>query len=89
MTRVFFPTIEAAEVILKRRLSFYVTQILTGHSFFNQHQYRFKFATTPSCACGHYIESVEHFLFECNKFSSIREQFQAICLGVAMSGLNR
>ena len=81
MTRAFSPTIEAAEVIRKRRLPFYVTQILTGHSFLNQHHYRFKFATTPSCACGHQIESVEHFLFEWNKFSSIREQFQAICLG--------
>ena len=39
-------SVEAAEVIRNRRLPFYVTRILTGRSFINQHQYSFEFVPT-------------------------------------------
>ncbi|KZS05369.1 Uncharacterized protein APZ42_031464 [Daphnia magna] len=63
-TRAFFPK---------------VVQILSGHSLLNSHQSRFGFKDSPGCKCGAPLESTEHFLFFCPRFSQERTLFQAVC----------
>jgi hypothetical protein len=78
-TRAFFPRVKSAMIISRIHLSKQVIQILSGHSFLNSHQFRFGFRDSPACECGAPIESTEHFLFYCPRFSHQRTHFQAVC----------
>jgi hypothetical protein len=80
-TRAFFPHVKSATIISRFHLSKQVVQILSGHSFLNSHQFRFGFVElgSPACECGAPIESIEHFLFFCPRFSHQRSPFQATC----------
>jgi hypothetical protein len=71
-TRLFFPTVSSASAILKLRPSVGVYQLITGHCALNGHQKRFGFSVTTACLCGHAVETAEHFLFECPRFSQER-----------------
>ena len=73
-TKRFFPTIVDAHSIKSRSLPSHLSQILTGHSLLNDHQYRLNFVTSPECACGCNIENIDHFLFHCARFNSQRER---------------
>ena len=75
VTRSFFPSPQSALVLLSRRPHSFVTQILTGHSVLNDHQYRFNFIRKPSCKCGCESESVPHFLFHCPIYDLLRSDF--------------
>ena len=67
-TRLFFPTVSSASVLLKLRPSVGVYQLISGHCALNGHQKRFGFSETTACLCGHDFESAEHFLFDCPRF---------------------
>jgi hypothetical protein len=84
-TRVFFPHVKSASATLKLHLSKQVVQILSGHSFLNSHQHRFNFKDSPACVCGSPIESIEHFLFHCPRFSFPRTRFRAACSNCSVS----
>ena len=52
-TKRFFPTIvDAHSIKSNKSLPSHLSQILTGNSLLNYHQYRLKFVTSPECACG-------------------------------------
>ncbi len=80
MHQSFFPTVHDASVLKCRRLSSEVTQILTGHSLLNAHQFRFGFKTSQTCMCGYFSENVHHFLFFCPNFSDLRNNLRVTCL---------
>ena len=51
----------------------YITQILTGHACVNKHLKEMGFADTKACDhCNDPIESIEHILGDCPKYSQIR-----------------
>ncbi|KAI9549941.1 hypothetical protein GHT06_006504 [Daphnia sinensis] len=50
-TRSFFPTVQSASMLLSAQLNCQLSQILSGHSALNSHQYRFKFRPSPACPC--------------------------------------
>ena len=77
-TKCFFPTIVDAHSIKSRSLPSHLSQILTGHSLLNDHQYRLNFVTSPECACGCNIENIDHFLFHCARFNSQREFYESL-----------
>ena len=52
-TRLFFPTISSASVLLKLRRSVGLYQLISGHCALNGHQKRFRFSETTACLCGH------------------------------------
>ena len=79
-TRLFFPTVESAASFGRVHLSREQSQVLTGHSYLNVHQHRFKFRDSPMCACGDAEKTIEHFLFSCVNVSIARRNFHASCL---------
>jgi hypothetical protein len=79
VTREFFPTIQSATVLHPNHLCRQVAQILSGHSFLKEHQFRFNFTTSPKCDCGAVSESVSHFLFHWPLFSTQRRVFLTSC----------
>ena len=74
-TRSFFPDILSAKRLESLKLTGSVTQVITGHSYLNAHQFRFKFAASPTCHCGLAPETVHHFLFECATYDRERVTF--------------
>ena len=62
-----------------------VIQILTGHCFLNSYQFRFKFSESQCGSCKQPEETVEHFMFECNVFSSLRTNFMLTSLSLTKS----
>jgi hypothetical protein len=78
-TRYFFPTVQSASMLLSAQLNCQLSQILSGHSALNTHQYRFKFRPSPACSCGEPLESIEHFLFHRILFTQPRLSFSAAC----------
>ncbi|EFX70028.1 hypothetical protein DAPPUDRAFT_113102 [Daphnia pulex] len=50
-TRSFFPTVHSASMLLSAQLNCQLSQILSGHSALNTHQYRFKFRPSPAYSC--------------------------------------
>jgi len=79
LTREFSPTVQSATVLHPNKLCHQVAQILSGHSFLKEHQFRFSFTTSPKCDCGADSESVSHFLFHCPLFSTQRLVFLTSC----------
>ena len=79
LTREFFPTVQSETVLHRNQLYRQVAQILSGHSFLKEHQFRFNFTTSPKCDCGAVSESVTHFLFQCPLFSTQRRAFHTSC----------
>ncbi|EJD40238.1 hypothetical protein AURDEDRAFT_70309 [Auricularia subglabra TFB-10046 SS5] len=50
-----------------------ITQLRIGHAPLNKHLHRIQRADPPSCeACGHPIETVRHFIMECNAYDEAR-----------------
>ncbi len=79
-TKRFFPTVTDALTLESRLMPSFLSQILTGHSLLNGHQFRLKFGSTSRCACGYADETVDHFLFHCTRFTSRRENFVTVSL---------
>jgi hypothetical protein len=71
-TRLFIPTVCSASALLNLRPSVSVYQLISGHCALNGHQNRFGFSETAACLCGHAVESIDHFLFECPRFDQVR-----------------
>jgi hypothetical protein len=72
-TRLFFPEVTSAALLLRHRSNAVTFQLLSGHCALNSHQHRFGFSASPACACGHSFESISHFLFDCPNFSQLRQ----------------
>ena len=78
ITNQFFPTAESANFLKRIKLAHQVVQILTGHSCLKTFLNRIEAAESNLCSCGE-AETVEHFLFECRKFSSQRIYLKSFC----------
>lgn len=60
-------------------LSFRVTQILTGHGYFNTYLYKIGATNTAECAeCGAREDTVQHVVAECLRFTLRRNAFQTV-----------
>ncbi len=81
-TRKFFPNVKAARILITKRPSNNIAQILTAHCLLNAHQHKFGFVKDPSCSCGDPIEAIPHFLFFCPTYNNIRREFKDITLEV-------
>jgi ribonuclease HI len=69
-------TFELINTVSTRRCvgDFYVNQVLTGHGVFAEYQSRFH-NKSNICVCQAAIGSVEHVIYHCNEFVSIRNDY--------------
>ena len=77
--RLFAPELDNLKQIWKRKFSSSgLTQLFTGHSWLQEHQYRFRFSVTDRCKnCKHMVaESVDHFLFHCPRWERQRMELE-------------
>jgi hypothetical protein len=51
-----------------------LVQLRTGMARVNAYMFRINAAPSDQCACGHAQETVEHFLFQCQKWSMLRQE---------------
>jgi ribonuclease HI len=74
ITKLFFKTIkEALQYGKYNRLSYELTQALTGHGALNHYLHRFKIIDSPACPCDDDSEqTVEHVLVDCPMFIRTR-----------------
>lgn len=84
-TRLFFPDVASAAVLVERQTCALTSQILTGHCALNWHQCRFGFVSSSLCDCGLAPETVEHFLFACPRHSAARHYLEACVLAAGLS----
>lgn len=58
-------------------VDFYLTQALSGHGCFNKYLHGKNRSATPECRYCDEEDDAHHTLFECVRWASIREQFEA------------
>ena len=51
-----------------------VTSMLTGHCHLGLHKYKLSLTYTPTCACLEEDESVQHRIFKCKIYESLRRK---------------
>ncbi|XP_050090000.1 uncharacterized protein LOC126574085 [Anopheles aquasalis] len=57
------------------QVNFHLSQILSGHGFFREYLHGRGFTRSPDCTNCHGVpETPEHVLFECPRFSAVRDQ---------------
>jgi hypothetical protein len=59
---------------LSRREASVLAQLRTGMARLNGYLFRISVAASQQCACGQAIETVEHFLFRCRKWTAHRTE---------------
>ncbi|EGU72476.1 hypothetical protein FOXB_17015, partial [Fusarium oxysporum f. sp. conglutinans Fo5176] len=59
---------------LSRREASVLSQLRTGMARLNGYLFRIRVAASQQCACGQAIETVEHFLFRCTKWTAHRTE---------------
>ncbi|EXL39090.1 hypothetical protein FOCG_18288 [Fusarium oxysporum f. sp. radicis-lycopersici 26381] len=59
---------------LSRREASVLAQLRTGMARLNGYLFRISIAASQQCACGQAIETVEHFLFRCKKWTAHRTE---------------
>jgi hypothetical protein len=59
---------------LSRREASVLAQLRTGMARLNGYLFRISIAASQQCACGQAIETVEHFLFRCTKWTAHRTE---------------
>jgi hypothetical protein len=68
----FFPTVAAASVLRKVKVSYQLFQLLSGHCKLNAFLNRIQHASSPLCSCNEGEESIEHFILVCKCFETQR-----------------
>lgn len=53
-----------------------ITQLRSGHIHLNHYLHKYDQLGDPSCVCQEGIETVEHYLFTCNKYTEERQQLE-------------
>lgn len=70
-------------------VNFHMTEFLSGHGGFREYLHRIKRAASPDCpACSQVVETPEHVLFECPRFTGERQElFKHVDPGVTPDNL--
>ena len=63
---------------LKRKQVVLLSRLRTGHCHLNQYLHRFNIIETPECECGGEIETVEHYLLNCELYEEERDTLRRI-----------
>jgi len=79
ITKLFFPTASDAVILQRGLINHQTTQILTGHCRLNYFLHKIRKATSPMCPCGAEMETVQHYLFNCNRYGVERRPMIEIC----------
>ena len=77
ITKAFFKTPKDAAILKTVHLTHGLTQILTGHNRLYCFLHRLSMVASPLCECQEEAETIEHFLFACNRYVVQREAFFA------------
>jgi ribonuclease HI len=80
VTRSFFPTVASTKTITNLELPYQVVQLITGHCRLRFYLFKTACAPSPICSCGTSDETIEHFVFFCNQFSTVRASFKETAL---------
>lgn len=80
-TRTILPDLRDIETLYKHtKISFYLTQMLTGHGYHKQYLKRFKIVDSDACPCDEATaQTIEHLLKECPQFSRRRYEHETHC----------
>ena len=79
ITKRFFPTTSAAQILKHKHLPHQLIQILSGHSRLRTFLHRINASENSTCNCGQ-EETTEHFLFHCTCFNASRAPFKSYCI---------
>ena len=74
----FFPTIKDATVLKHAYIHHQVTQVLTDHSKLNSHMHKINKISSPMCNCNEGEETVEHFIYRCQKHTLLRNKLKNV-----------
>ena len=75
----FFPDLVDLQSALKLPGFSHVGRPITRHCSLMASLHRFGLADSPRCNCGHPAESVQHYIVECELFSSERRKLKIEC----------
>ena len=67
--------------IYKNKGSKHLMRLVTGHHFLNSFQSKLNPRTSKNCSCGQ-IETVNHYLFLCQKYTRYRERWKYRVVGI-------
>ena len=75
----FFPDLVDLQSALELPGFSHVGRLITGHCSLMAYLHHFGLADSSRCNCVHPAESVEHYIFECELFSSERAKLKVEC----------
>ncbi|CAH2089880.1 unnamed protein product [Euphydryas editha] len=80
-TRDFLPTLDHIHTLFKTiKISFTLTQTLTGHAYNKHYLHRFHITEDDVCPCdGSSSQTLSHLLQLCPRFAAIRHDHEATC----------
>ena len=76
ITKEYFPTV-ADRLKVKINLSNNFTTMVTGHGNIKSYLYRFKILETPLCSCGTEEQTIDHFLYKCERLNKERDSLRS------------
>ncbi|XP_060804988.1 uncharacterized protein LOC106141549 [Amyelois transitella] len=90
ITKSFFSSIHAiAEFRKFVKISFTITQILTGHGYHKSYLHKYKITEDDRCPCDDETpQDVHHLLEHCPIFYSSREKYTMMCLKMKIEPFN-
>lgn len=77
ITKLFFPTACVAyRTIPKLKVSYWLSQVLTGHGGNGHYLHRLKLRDDAGCECSHADQTIEHIISDCPMFGAKRLQLE-------------
>jgi len=69
ITKEFFPSVEI-RLAVNLNLSPNVTTIIIGHGNIRSYLHRLKIIGSPECPCTQSIQTVDHFIYQCERLKT-------------------
>ena len=79
-TKLFFPSIQSANVLRTIHTTHQLIQLMSGHSKLNCYLHKIKVKESDTCENCDKPETVEHFLYNCDKFQQQRYTLKNFCI---------
>ena len=89
MAKEVEPTVKLGKIVFfDLRNQRALLQLQSGYCKLKEYQHKIGIVDSPLCECGT-IEDIQHFLFECSKYSMQREKFkQSVLLSCGVRNID-
>jgi hypothetical protein len=87
VTYRFFPDVRERLQNKHFQTDHYITQVVSGHGHMRATLHRFTLVPSPLCEADNENDDVEHWLYHCSHFLSIRERTISLCTSNAYTAL--